>query len=949
MIRKSLLLILSAVLMCTLFAADMKTDNIDTPDARSNWCSPDAILKGPFKGDLTLLSEDFESGMMPAGWRDSTINGVVRWEVVDTSSNMFPPNYGTYYACVDPYSAGYTSATTEHLYSPAVNSAGLDSIILIYDYSMQDYAGNGDFYVYIVTYDGSVTTQLIRSISTDQIGTDTLNLSSYLPADSIQVRFTYSMTATTAWGAAVDNVQILARANNDFDLAMLSVIEPPEVLLPPAPFQPEVSLANTGVNDIPDVWVYCLISDSSGNIYTDSTFIDTVFIGDTLNTLFSTFTPDYIKDYSMEVYLEADLDSVASNNTLTHDFRTYDIEVGILDINPASGTYDYGTTLPLWATYVNNATQATPFTAICHLYDSTGILIYMDSVDISDIAPAESLTVNFKYFTDILPEGDYNTKFYCEANHDYDSINDMMQSLFTIIPEAGTWENITGTALMPTQWPGVCQDESSIWLIGGLASSVAQTYIQRYDTINGWTYETDLPLALFSQACAIIDSKLYVIGGCDGSFITYDSVFIYDIAARTWSRGTNYPERLGGMAGGVYNNKMYLVGGLIDGAFNTAAPTYCYDPSADTAGGTPWTKMTSNPRESGGDGLELGTNFYGNPQSVNAPIICGGAYEGTHTYYRYEPDADTAGGTPWTDITYFPDDNIGAKTPLVMWDNNYAYIVGGDVYGAWGGYYPGWTYAYEFSSGNWTDMEILQYTGLEGSGGGILGDYLYSAGGTIGSGAIDPAPFERTYKMEAVPVDVFEITYTYPINRQINAPVDEEIIVAFSQPVDTSMGFNYTVTPDPGMLTHIWNSNFDTLTIFHDLLDADETYYVEILNVYDTLGNALISGPIPNPFGFSTGMTGINQKRGYVFTLSAQNDMGSTTVTFNYTLPSSGDMIIDIYNITGSRIKSLTVKDQAPGYHSVSWNADSDISSGVYLYRAVYEDKSITGRIAIIK
>ena len=148
---------------------------------------------------------------------------------------------------------------------------------------------------------------------------------------------------------------------------------------------------------------------------------------------------------------------------------------------------------------------------------------------------------------------------------------------------------------------------------------------------------------------------------------------------------------------------------------------------------------------------------------------------------------------------------------------------------------------------------------------------------------------------------------------------------------------------------HIWNAAFDTLTIFHDYLSIDETYYVEITEAYNDSGIALQAGDIPNPFGFNTGMTGINENNMYVFSLTSKHNIGSSAVTFDYILPSNGDVIIDIYNITGSKVKSLTMKEQTPGSHSVNWNAGKEISSGIYLYRAHYGDNVITGKMEILK
>lgn len=943
------IILLSLVMLSlsiALMAVDMKIDNIDRPDVKSDWQATETRFLSPDNTPVPVFSENFEGGVMPTGWVVVSSHPDTSWKVVNSSSNMFPPNYGTWWVCFDPYAYGYVNETTEQLYTPAVECSTWDAGYIRYDFDMEDYSGNGDFNVYISTFNGSWSAdELLINHTSDLASTDTLDLSSYFPAESIKICFEFTMTASTAWGIGVDNVEIGYIAPPDYDCVLLDITNPSSnLVIPPAPFMPEIMAVNAGTLDMAGVDFICIIGDSTGNIYFDTISIDTLHSNDTTNIQFDTFTPAFLCEYDILFYSLSGLDIYPQNDTLDMYFRTFDVDMAVTDCSPGGSNISANLPYDLNATYVNNATMATSFTAICELYDNTPTLIYIDSLYIPSIQPNETLTVKFSYFNSGLPAGSYFQNVFADTKHDLNTADNAIYTGFNAVN--GTWENITGTSLIPTQWPGVCQDENSIWLLGGLASSAAQTYVQRYDTINGWTHVTDLPFASFGQACAIIDSHLYVIGGCDGGFITYNTVYIYDMAGDSWTLSSStYPERLGGMGGGVYNGKMYLVGGLLDGSFLGRTPTYCYDPAADTAGGTPWDTLTDCLR--GSNGLALGANFFGNPASVNAPIIVGGDYQGIHTYYEYQPDADTAGGTPWTDITSFSYGNIGTKTPMIMWDNNNAYLVGGDVYGTWGGYYPGWTYYYNFASSTWTDMACAQFTGLEGSGGGILGDYLYSAGGTIGSSAIDPAPFERTFKIGAGS-SLFQISYTYPIDRQLQAPINEPVIVAFTQPVDTTFGFSYNFTPNPGLLTHYFSSGFDTLYIFHDALLIDTSYYVEV-TAYDTLGNGLVAGNIPNPFGFNTGMTGIlDGTNTYTFGMNNTNAIGTASVLFNYSLPTNGDIVIDIYNLTGAKVKSLSINNETAGMHSIIWNTGS-IPSGIYLYKATFGENVYNGKIAVVK
>ena len=62
MVKKILLISLSVIMAIMLFAVDMKTDNMDKPDIKSNWYNSDVITDGILGVPLILFSEDFEGG-----------------------------------------------------------------------------------------------------------------------------------------------------------------------------------------------------------------------------------------------------------------------------------------------------------------------------------------------------------------------------------------------------------------------------------------------------------------------------------------------------------------------------------------------------------------------------------------------------------------------------------------------------------------------------------------------------------------------------------------------------------------------------------------------------------------------------------------------------------------------------------------------------------------------
>lgn len=121
-------------------------------------------------------------------------------------------------------------------------------------------------------------------------------------------------------------------------------------------------------------------------------------------------------------------------------------------------------------------------------------------------------------------------------------------------------------------------------------------------------------------------------------------------------------------------------------------------------------------------------------------------------------------------------------------------------------------------------------------------DDMYGNG--LAAGAV-PNPWTFT-AFSPVPL----IVSTSPADGATLVPVDQDIIIRFSEPMDT-LTVTVTVTPDPGLNPHQWDAVDQNLTISHtDFLPS--TGYVVTVDGQDLDGNALIPGPVPNPFGFTT-------------------------------------------------------------------------------------------------
>ncbi|MBK7860342.1 MAG: kelch repeat-containing protein [Archangiaceae bacterium] len=122
-----------------------------------------------------------------------------------------------------------------------------------------------------------------------------------------------------------------------------------------------------------------------------------------------------------------------------------------------------------------------------------------------------------------------------------------------------------------------------IYVVGGFVGTTAVGTVEAYDpATREWVDAGTLPLALHHANVAVVNGKLYVVGGLTGlGFVANRAVYEYDPGTRAWAAKAQLPlgtER-GGSAVGVSNGLIYLAGGYRQGA--SVADFTTYDPASD--------------------------------------------------------------------------------------------------------------------------------------------------------------------------------------------------------------------------------------------------------------------------------------------------------------------------------------------------------------------------------
>ncbi|MDD4325657.1 MAG: kelch repeat-containing protein [Candidatus Bathyarchaeota archaeon] len=181
-------------------------------------------------------------------------------------------------------------------------------------------------------------------------------------------------------------------------------------------------------------------------------------------------------------------------------------------------------------------------------------------------------------------------EIYAFGAYGYDGITHYTAEKYD--PKTDTWSTI---AQMPT--PRIefatAVYENKIYIIGGKISrgDASLNTVEVYDpTTNSWTSVSSIPTARDSMQANTVNGKIYVISGkislthAQSVAVFSDKNEVYDPQTDTWASVTSIPNHVAGYVSAVLDNKIYVIGGSTEEppigwyAVNT---TQIYDPATD--------------------------------------------------------------------------------------------------------------------------------------------------------------------------------------------------------------------------------------------------------------------------------------------------------------------------------------------------------------------------------
>ena len=159
-------------------------------------------------------------------------------------------------------------------------------------------------------------------------------------------------------------------------------------------------------------------------------------------------------------------------------------------------------------------------------------------------------------------------------------------------PETDNW-----TAILPlpiyNSWATVVACQNKIYVIGGWADHPTQVYDPATDT---WENKTSLPSTRGAIRANVVEGKIYLIAGAIPAppqvISTSSETDVYDPASDSWSTMAPIPTPVMGYASAVLDGKIYIIGGGTAASFRQNASTLVqiFDPKTNQ-----WTNGTSIP------------------------------------------------------------------------------------------------------------------------------------------------------------------------------------------------------------------------------------------------------------------------------------------------------------------------------------------------------------------
>jgi N-acetylneuraminic acid mutarotase len=224
-----------------------------------------------------------------------------------------------------------------------------------------------------------------------------------------------------------------------------------------------------------------------------------------------------------------------------------------------------------------------------------------------------------------------------------------------------------------------------------------------------WSEKADMQTDRYSAVAAVVNNKIYVIGGSDSPTVSTSLAINeeYDPVANTWSTKAPMPTARNGAVVGVANNKIYVIGGHTGSTGVTTNEEY--DPATNT-----WS--TKAPMSTAKWASAAGV--------VNGKIyVIGGVTAAAYSSLNQEYDPVS---NAWTDKAPLPTLREWSSAVVV---NDKIYVIGGN-YGSPGAGVMAVNEEYDPATNTWT-RKASMHTAREAFAAAVVNNRIYAISGVV--------------------------------------------------------------------------------------------------------------------------------------------------------------------------------------------------------------------------
>lgn len=152
-------------------------------------------------------------------------------------------------------------------------------------------------------------------------------------------------------------------------------------------------------------------------------------------------------------------------------------------------------------------------------------------------------------------------------------------------PATDTWDHTLPALAEPRDHLVVAAVGTDFYAVSGRAGAISSlnARLDSFDTTTGeWTQRTSIPTARGGMAGGVVDGRIIVVGGegAPGPSGVFTQVEIYDPATDSWSDAGDMPYPRHGMGAAGHDGTLYVPGGADEEAFAAVATFDAFTPDA---------------------------------------------------------------------------------------------------------------------------------------------------------------------------------------------------------------------------------------------------------------------------------------------------------------------------------------------------------------------------------